>query len=86
MVFKKNKRYMLFARLGVIVFLLPKMAISQNGADNPLTKVSIASPGAAAIAKYGDYQVGHQTGTPQISIPIYTLKEGPLSFSGLKVQ
>ncbi|MEQ1676217.1 MAG: hypothetical protein ABL876_05940 [Chitinophagaceae bacterium] len=66
---------------------------SQSGNENPLGKVSISSPNAAALGKYGDYTVGYQTGTPQISIPIYTVKDGPISLpvslsyhaSGLKV-
>lgn len=55
--------------------------------------VTIASPNAAALGKYGDYPVGYNTGVPDINIPIYTIKEGQLSLpislsyhaSGLKV-
>lgn len=60
---------------------------------NPVNKVSISSPNAAALGKYGDYTVGYQSGTPNISIPLYTVSEGPLSLqvglsyhaSGVKV-
>ena len=51
------------------------------------------APNAAALGKYGDYSVSNFTGVPDISIPIYTIKEGPLSLpigisyhaSGIKV-
>ena len=32
------------------------------------------SPQAADLGKYGEIPVGHQTGIPNISIPIYTIK------------
>lgn len=54
-------------------------AAAQNQAPTTLGKVSISSPNAAALGKYGDVNVGYQTGTPQVSVPVYTLKEGPLS-------
>lgn len=42
-------------------------------------KVNIASPNAAALGKYGDIPVNYHTGVPNISIPLYSLKAGPLS-------
>ena len=61
---------------------------------NTIGNVSIASPTAASLGKYGDFPVSYNTGLPQISIPIYTVKAGSLSLpislsyhaSGLKVQ
>jgi hypothetical protein len=61
---------------------------------NTIGKVSIASPTAASLGKYGDFPVSYNTGLPQISIPIYTVQAGSLSLpislsyhaSGLKVQ
>lgn len=41
--------------------------------------VQIASPTAAALGKYVDMPVSYHTGLPQISIPIHTIKEGPLT-------
>jgi len=38
-----------------------------------------ASPNVAALAKFGDYQVSHFTGLPEISIPIFEVKNGSLS-------
>lgn len=37
------------------------------------------SPTSASLGKYGDVPVGLYTGVPEISIPIYTVKEGNLS-------
>lgn len=62
--------------------------------SNTLGHVSIASPTAASLGKYGDIPVNYHTGLPQISIPVYTIKSGHLSLpislsyhaSGLKVQ
>ncbi len=56
--------------------------------------VSISSPNAASLGKYADIPVDYNTGLPQISIPVYEIKSGPLKLpislsyhaSGLKVQ
>ena len=61
--------------------------------NNPYNEVSIASPNASSLGKYGDIPINYHTGIPQISIPLYTIKEGPLTLpisvsyhaSGLKV-
>lgn len=60
---------------------------------DPYGQVSIASPTAASLGKYADIPVSYHTGIPQVDIPIYTIKAGPLSMplsvsyhaSGLKV-
>ncbi len=60
---------------------------------NPYKEVSIASPTAAALGKYGDIPVSYHTGIPQISVPIYQISQGSLSMpislsyhaSGLRV-
>jgi len=62
--------------------------------DNPINKITISSPTAASLGKYGDIPVNYHTGIPQINIPLYTVTAGPLSLpvslsyhaSGLKVQ
>lgn len=41
--------------------------------------VQIASPTAASLGKYADVPVSNHTGLPQISVPVYTIKEGPLT-------
>ncbi|MDB5133276.1 MAG: hypothetical protein JWR02_3025 [Mucilaginibacter sp.] len=69
-------------------------AIAQNTAANYfLPTVFPKSPGSAAFAKYGDYQVNLFTGVPDISIPLYTIQSGSLEVpvtlsyhaSGIKV-
>src|SRR5262245_15979643 len=45
---------------------------------NVIGRVSIASPNAASLGKYGDIPVTYNTGTPQINIPIYTAEAGSL--------
>ncbi len=37
------------------------------------------APNAASLGKYADYPVGYFTGVPEISVPIYSLKDGGLS-------
>ncbi|MFD0765270.1 DUF5977 domain-containing protein [Mucilaginibacter lutimaris] len=44
-------------------------------------QVSITSPTPAALAKFVDIPVSLHTGIPQISIPLYTIKDGALSLS-----
>lgn len=78
------------------VFLLQGLSAGVYAQDttNTIGNVSIASPTAASLGKYGDYPVSYNTGLPQINIPIYTVKAGSLSLpislsyhaSGLKVQ
>ena len=54
---------------------------------------SVATPNAAAIAKFIDIPVSYHTGVPNIGIPIATISEGSLSLpisinynsSGIKV-
>jgi hypothetical protein len=50
-----------------------------------LEPVSIPSPNAASLGVYGQVPVSHFTGTPNISIPIYEVREGsiklPISLS-----
>lgn len=75
-------------------FFLGLTAFAQEGEEyNPYKNVTIASPNAASLGKYGDIPVNYHTGIPNISIPVYTIEEGPLRLpvslsyhaSGLKV-
>ena len=77
-----------------VVFMLACLVIySPSIAQDDIPTVNMMSPNAAALGKYVDYPVNMHTGVPQISIPIYTVSEGPLSLpisisyhaSGLKV-
>ncbi len=74
----------------VACLALPAFASAQN---NQFNEVIPRTPNAGSLGKYGDIPVSHHTGVPNISIPIYTIKEGPLSLpislsyhsSGIKV-
>ncbi|MBO9204677.1 MULTISPECIES: RHS repeat domain-containing protein [Niastella] len=65
-----------------------------NAQENVSRSVSISSPTAASLAKFGDIPVSYHTGTPAVNIPLYTIKSGTLQMpvslsyhaSGLKVQ
>ncbi len=67
--------------------------VAAQDSANAMGTVSIASPTAASLGKYGDIPVSYHTGIPNIDIPFYTVKAGPLSLpiglsyhaSGLKV-
>lgn len=74
----------LFMR-GVIVALgFPVMLSGQGGGSNPdnfqkMTDILPPPPNAAAIIKHGGITVSKNTGSPSVSIPLYTLKGKDLS-------
>jgi hypothetical protein len=83
-------------------FFLWSYCLLINGTVSPvfsqynttIGKVSISSPNAASLGKFGDIPVSTHTGIPNIDVPIYTIQSGPLELpinlgyhaSGLKVQ
>src|SRR5258706_11658819 len=77
-----------------ILFLFFTLSIYSQDTSNTIGRVSISSPTAASLGKYGDVPVSYHTGVPNISIPIYNVKSGSLSIpinlsyhaSGLRVQ
>ena len=76
-----------------MVCAFPLQMMAQD-TSSTMGKVTIASPTAAALGKYGDIPVSYHTGIPNIGIPIYTVQSRtlklPISLSyhagGLKVQ
>ena len=48
-------------------------------ANKYVTNSVVPAPNAGALGKYGDIPVSYFTGVPDISIPFYTVQEGPLS-------
>ncbi|MGH2564407.1 MAG: hypothetical protein ACRDE5_07840, partial [Ginsengibacter sp.] len=82
----------------VIVLITCSLFASIKGiaqdTTNTIGRVSIASPNAASLGKYGDIPVSYHTGLPNIDIPVYTVESGSLKLpislsyhaSGLKVQ
>ncbi|MBL0267856.1 MAG: hypothetical protein IPP99_04055 [Chitinophagaceae bacterium] len=77
----------------ITLFLFFFIALKIQAQQSFYDKVAVSSPTAASLAKYGDIPVSYHTGTPNISIPITSIKEGPLSLavglryhaSGIKV-
>jgi hypothetical protein len=61
--------------------------------QNTLGTVTISSPTAASLGKFGDIPVSYHTGVPSVEIPFYTVQAGPLKLpvslayhaSGIKV-
>ncbi|MGZ4089668.1 MAG: hypothetical protein ACXVNO_03055, partial [Bacteroidia bacterium] len=88
MVFRKKR----FAFLFFLGFVFSKSHAQDS--TNTVGRVSISSPNAASLGKYGDVPVSYHTGIPDIGIPIYTIKSRSLSLpislsyhaSGLKVE
>lgn len=74
-------------------FLFKSLSYSQN-TPLQLTSPITVSPQAAAFAKYGEIPVSLNSGIPNISIPIYKINAGDISFpielsyhaSGIKVE
>lgn len=56
---------------------LPQPA--QDVVDRNIPKPVPASPNVATLGKFGDYQVSHFTGLPEISIPIFEARSGELT-------
>jgi hypothetical protein len=71
-------RFLKILSLGLATSIAFNIAYTQSS-GNPYKEVSIASPTAASLGKYGDIPVNNHTGIPQVGIPIYTVSEGPLS-------
>jgi hypothetical protein len=65
---------------------------SVNG-QNCLPKFVVPAPDTYSLARYGDIPIGYYTGTPDINVPLWTLKDGDISVpislsyhaSGIKV-
>src|SRR4249919_3330363 len=72
-----TRRFFLYGVIAVNSFVSSILCRAQDTA-NTLGKVSIASPNAASLGKYGDMPISYNTGTPQISIPIYTAESGSM--------
>ena len=90
---KRNSVFRLFLTVSVMLVGDDIITLAQD-TTNTIGNVSISSPTAASLGKYGDFPISYNTGIPQISIPIYTAKAGSLSLpislsyhaSGLKVE
>ncbi len=73
--------------------VIQPMSAAANDAGPALPVVIPPSPNAAALGMYGDIPVGHYTGIPNISIPLYEIEAGSIKLpiilsyhaSGIKV-
>lgn len=81
----------------IILFLNITLSVSvkaQSQTRFDLKNILSTSPEAASIGRYGDIPVGYYTGTADISIPFYTIKEAGIEIpivlryhtSGIKVE
>ena len=74
----------------VVLFGTP---IFSQPTNNIVKEAVMPPPNAASLGKYADIPVSYHTGVPNISVPIYTVVDGPLSLpvslnyhsSGIKV-
>jgi hypothetical protein len=62
-----------------IVFLIVFYASKAQNGNYALRNVITPSPTVASLGKYGEIPVGLYTGIPNISIPLYEIKDGPLT-------
>ncbi len=69
--------------LTILSFLV--LASVLNAQHTAFENLTPLAPNTQEFQKYGDYPVGHYTGVPSISIPLYTIKSGdievPISLS-----
>jgi RHS repeat-associated protein len=84
-------------RLRVLVWslclLLPALFLPAQPRNNLIGDVALPAPQIGALGKFGDVPVSPFTGIPDISLPVHTVAEGPLSLpvslhyhaSGIKV-
>ena len=59
--------------------LLTLCLIGLANGQAPLKNIIMPSPNVASLGKYGEVPVSLYTGVPNISVPIYEIKNGPLS-------
>jgi YD repeat-containing protein len=62
----------------VLLFILCSEALAQNG-NYELRNVITPSPTTASLGKYGEIPVSLYTGIPDISIPLYEIRDGSLN-------
>lgn len=61
----------------ILITLMSLFLVNPLPAQTPtydVLRIIPPSPTAAALAKYGDIPVSYYTGIPQVSIPVYTIR------------
>ncbi len=82
---KKMKDTLQFILVVLTTIFITQSIYSQKnggrpvGEDNEFTKLIPPSPTAYELGKYGQIPVGYFTGTPNVSVPLFTYKAGKLS-------
>ena len=64
-------------QIGFLISLL--IMINSYCFGQELPKIIPPSPTSSAIQKFGDYPVGHFTGVPEISIPLFSIQQGDIT-------
>lgn len=59
---------------------MPFFSFSQ-AVNNHVAKVSLPSPDAVALGKFGEIPIDYFTGVPNISVPIHIINAGPINLS-----
>ncbi|MBO9657862.1 MAG: RHS repeat protein [Chitinophagaceae bacterium] len=62
----------------ILLVLLSFLTLNKTGHTQKLSEVMPPSPQVTNFQKFGDYPVSYNTGIPDISIPLYTIKSGEL--------
>lgn len=65
----------------IFIFSYLHISISSFAQKELLNSRNFPSPNAAALGKYADYPISYFTGVPAITIPLYTLKDGPANIN-----
>lgn len=65
----------------ILLLIICSFTVVKAESNDPLKipEFTIPSPEVASFARYGDIPISEYTGTPNISVPIYTVKSGSLS-------
>jgi len=77
-----RKFFTLFVWVGIASSALQAQEDQTTTYNNwgSLGKSTISSPSVAALSKFTDVPVSYYTGTPNISIPLYTIKTGKITW------
>ncbi len=62
-----------------LCWIFPSNGVAQTASNNNYPSVNIVSPTSSSLGKFVDFPVSSHTGVPEITIPIYTIQEGPHS-------
>jgi RHS repeat-associated protein len=63
----------------LIVFSVTQSILSAQPVNNAIKDVVMPPPNAASLGKYGDIPVSYYNGVPSVSVPVYTVTDGPVS-------